>query len=208
MMSVEELSTGLQRARLVAIVRVRDHTNVVAIAETLVSAGVAYLEVTIERATGLEALGRVVSACAATAVVGAGTVLSRDDVSRCVDAGARFIVTPNVDPGVIEAACTQGLMVLAGAFTPSEVALASRCGAHFVKLFPASTGGVGHLSALRGPFPDVKFVPTGGVTIDNVPQWFEAGAAAVAMGSNLVPGSGSLEGLFDRASEAVAASSL
>jgi len=206
MMSIEELSTGLRRARLVAIVRVREHSNVVAIAETLVSAGVAYLEVTIERATGLDALGRVVSACGATAVVGAGTVLSPDDVSRCVDAGARFIVTPNVDPGVIEAARAQGLMVLAGAFSPTEVALAVNCGAHFVKLFPASTGGFEHLSALRGPFPDVPFVPTGGVTIDNVPRWFQAGAVAVAMGSQLVPASGSLDGLFNRACQVVAAS--
>ena len=114
-------------------------------------------------------------------------------------------MTPNVNPAVLEQAHGQGLVTLPGAFTPSEVALAVSCGAAFVKLFPASTGGIGHLSALRGPFPAVRFVPTGGVSAENAPQWFDAGARAVAMGSNLVPSHGSLEGLLERARLAVAA---
>lgn len=205
-MTIEELASGLERVRLVAIIRLHDHSGVVKIAETLISAGVEYLEVTIERATGLDALQRVANACATTATVGAGTVVRPEDVARAADSGARFIVTPNVNPDVITAAHDQGLMILPGAFTPSEVAVAAQCGAHFVKLFPASTGGLRHLTALRGPFPHVKFVPTGGVTSDNAPEWLDAGAAAVAMGSNLVPGNGSLDGMFKRTRRAVAAS--
>jgi 2-dehydro-3-deoxyphosphogluconate aldolase/(4S)-4-hydroxy-2-oxoglutarate aldolase len=88
--------------------------------------------------------------------------------------------------------------------TPSEVALARSSGAQFVKLFPAGSLGTAHLMSLRGPFPDVKFVPTGGVSSENAMSWFDAGAAAVAMGASLVPPSGDLEGLFERAQRAVA----
>ena len=85
------------------------------------------------------------------------------------------------------------------------MALADECGADFVKLFPAATGGVGHLAALRGPFPNVRFVPTGGVSEANTADWFAAGAVAVAMGSNIVTADASLEGLFERAQRAVRA---
>jgi Entner-Doudoroff aldolase len=124
-------------------------------------------------------------------------------VAEVAEVGARFIVTPNTDPAVIAAGAGRGLMVLPGAFTATEVAAATSAGARFVKLFPASTGGVAHLKALRGPFPNVRFVPTGGVTYENASSWFEAGASAVAMGSNLVPGSGEMAGLFERARDAV-----
>ena len=205
-MSVAQMVDDLEVARLVAIIRLSSHESVVEIAETLVVAGVRFLEVTIERPSGIDALARVVDACGARAAVGAGTVTRPDDVARVADVGARFIVTPNVDPRVIDAAIKRGLMALPGAFTPSEVAVASDCGAHFVKLFPAMTGGVAHLRALRGPFPAVRFVPTGGVTVPSVPEWFDAGAVAVAMGSNLVPSHGSLDGLEERVRDAVRAS--
>ncbi len=202
-MSIAQLVNDLEVARLVAIIRLSSHESVVEIAETLVVAGVRFLEVTIERPSGIDALSRVIDACGTRVEVGAGTVIRSDDVARVADVGARFIVTPNVDPLVIGAAVNRGLMALPGAYTPSEVAVASNCGAHFVKLFPAMTGGVAHLRALRGPFPGVRFVPTGGVTVSRAPEWFDAGAVAVAMGSNLVPSNGSLEGLEQRARDAV-----
>ena len=205
-MTVAQMVSDLERHRLVAIIRLNDHGRVVDIAETLVDAGVKFLEVTVERPSGLEAMSRVVSACGSRAAVGAGTVTRAEDVARVVEAGARFIVTPNTDPRVITDSIERGMMILPGAFTPSEVALASDCGAHFVKLFPASTGGVAHLRALRGPFPQVRFVPTGGVSADNAHEWLDAGAAALAMGSNLVASSGDLTGLEERTRRAVLAS--
>ena len=204
-MDGRDIVETIVRGRLVAIIRVRDHAPVVDIAQTLIAAGVHCLEVTIERPTGLEALRRVVEACADAAVVGAGTVLRPDDARRVADAGGSFIVTPNVDPRVLAAARERQLVTLPGAFTPSEVALADECGADFVKLFPAATGGVGHLAALRGPFPNVRVVPTGGVSEANTADWFAAGAVAVAMGSNIVTADASLEGLFERAQRAVRA---
>lgn len=205
-MTVDQMVSDLERHRLVAIIRLSDHGHVVEIAETLVAAGIRFLEVTVERPSGLEAISKVVSACGSRAAVGAGTVTRVEDVARVVDAGARFIVTPNTDPRVITDSLERAMMVLPGAFTPSEVALAWESGAHFVKLFPASTGGVAHLRALRGPFPTVRFVPTGGVSADNAHEWFDAGAAALAMGSNLVASSGDLTGLEERTRHAVLAS--
>jgi 2-dehydro-3-deoxyphosphogluconate aldolase/(4S)-4-hydroxy-2-oxoglutarate aldolase len=198
----------LRRARLVVILRLHRHDDVVAIAETLVEAGVELLEVTIERSTGLEGLAAVVAAVGDRIHVGAGTVLHEAEVAAVADAGAAFVVMPDTNPAVITSARERGLFTLPGAWTPSEVARAVSAGADYVKLFPASSGGLDHLRALRGPFPDVAFIPTGGVSASNAPEWFGAGAVAVAMGSNVVPASGSLEGLAERAAAAVRATAI
>jgi 2-dehydro-3-deoxyphosphogluconate aldolase/(4S)-4-hydroxy-2-oxoglutarate aldolase len=200
--SLDELQERLLRTRLVAIVRLEDHRNVVEIVDTLCNAGVAFLELTVERAEGFESLERVISSHGDRAIIGAGTVLAADDVRRVAAFGARFIVSPNTDASVITTAHELGLLALPGAFSATEVATATSLGARFVKLFPASVG-VGYLRALRGPFPRVRFVPTGGVCAENAHDWFDAGAVAVAMGSNLVPLSGEIDGIFDRARRAV-----
>jgi Entner-Doudoroff aldolase len=202
MASLDELESALDRERLVAIVRLSDHTNVLNIVETLCDAGVKFLEITVERPEGFNSLGRVVEAFADRATVGAGTVLSVESVRRVRELGAQFVVTPNTDPAVIAACHEDNLLAIPGAFTATEVASATAAGARFVKLFPANVG-VPYLQALRGPFPRVKFVPTGGVNNENAASWLEAGASAVAMGSSLVPLSGELDGLLSRAQLAV-----
>jgi 2-dehydro-3-deoxyphosphogluconate aldolase/(4S)-4-hydroxy-2-oxoglutarate aldolase len=202
------MERGLEQARLVAIVRLVDHTNAVEIATILCDAGVQFLEFTVERPDGLRSIERVVTAVGHRATIGAGTVLSTTDVMNVAEAGARFIVAPDTNPAVISAAHERGLLALPGALTPTEVGVATSAGARFIKLFPGSIGGVEYLRALRGPFPNVKFVPTGGVTSENASSWFAAGAVAVAMGSNLVHGSGDLDGLFERACQAVASTAL
>jgi 2-dehydro-3-deoxyphosphogluconate aldolase / (4S)-4-hydroxy-2-oxoglutarate aldolase len=184
-----------------------DHRNVVEIVDALCNAGVQFLELTVERAEGFSSLERVLSSHGDRAIIGAGTVLTVDDVRRVASFGAQFIVSPNTDPSVITAAHELGLLALPGSFSATEVATAASLGARFVKLFPASVG-VGYLRALRGPFPRVRFVPTGGVSADNAGEWFDAGAAAVAMGSNLVPLSGEVEGVYERAQRAVLATKL
>jgi Entner-Doudoroff aldolase len=201
--NLDELELGLERSRLVAIVRLSDHTHVLNIVETLCEAGIAYLEITVERPEGFNSLGQATAAFGQQATIGAGTVLSVESVSRVADLGARFVVTPNTDPAVIGACRDLDLLAIPGAFTASEVATATASGARFVKLFPSNVG-IAYLQALRGPFPYVKFVPTGGVTNENAASWLEAGASAVAMGSSLVPLSGDMDGLLARAQRAVA----
>ncbi|MGA7836318.1 MAG: bifunctional 4-hydroxy-2-oxoglutarate aldolase/2-dehydro-3-deoxy-phosphogluconate aldolase [Acidimicrobiales bacterium] len=201
-MSLDDLQAHLLRARLVAIVRLADHQHVSEIVDTLCNAGVEFLELTVERPEGFASLERVLATHGDRAVIGAGTVLTSDDVRRVAGLGAQFVVSPNTDASVIATAHELGLLSLPGAFSATEVATATSLGARFVKLFPASVG-VGYLRALRGPFPRVRFVPTGGVGAQNAQEWFDAGAVALAMGSNLVPLSGEVDGLFDRARRAV-----
>ena len=169
--------------------------------------GIEMLEVTLDTPGALDAVRR---ASEAGSFIGAGTVLSADEVRRAADAGARFVVSPAVIPEVITTALALGLTPVPGAFSPTEVQLARSLGVATIKLFPASSGGPGHLRALRGPFDGVRFVPTGGIGIDDIGGYLAAGAACVGMGTTLTgagpPRSGDdLDRIRDRAAAAVSA---
>src|ERR671933_2688690 len=126
-------------------------------------------------------------------LVGAGTVLSTGAVRQALDAGARFVVSPNTDPQVI-ALCNQlGVPVIPGAFTPTEVVTAWHLGADLVKVFPVSSVGARYIRDLRGPLPEIPLAPTGGINADNVTYFVKAGAVAVGAGSDLVD-----KGVVDR----------
>ncbi|MEV6012248.1 bifunctional 4-hydroxy-2-oxoglutarate aldolase/2-dehydro-3-deoxy-phosphogluconate aldolase [Streptomyces sp. NPDC051976] len=184
-MTEDDFLSALRSQRLLAIVRGSDADASLDTVLTLVRSGIGLVEVSL---TGADALGVVERARAALgpdAIVGAGTVLTTEDARRAADAGAAFAVTPGVTDAV--AACRGlGLPVLAGALTPTEVAAALTEGATAVKLFPASLGGVAHLRALRAPFPDVPFVPVGGIDADAARAYLAAGALAVGVGSPLI----------------------
>lgn len=119
--------------------------------------------------------------------VGAGTVTSRAELELARKAGASFIVTPTVTAEVISAGVGHGLPVFAGAFTPTEVHFAHRLGASMVKLFPAHRLGPGYLRDLRGPFPEIRLLPTGGITPESIPDYVVAGAAGFGIGGSLFP---------------------
>jgi 2-dehydro-3-deoxyphosphogluconate aldolase/(4S)-4-hydroxy-2-oxoglutarate aldolase len=120
-------------------------------------------------------------------LVGAGTVLSADDALACIDAGAQFIVSPGLDLLTIAAAHDRGAVALPGALTPTEVITAWKADADMVKIFPCSAvGGAKYLRALKGPLPQVKMVPTGGVGPSTAHEYIAAGAAALGIGSELV----------------------
>jgi 2-dehydro-3-deoxyphosphogluconate aldolase/(4S)-4-hydroxy-2-oxoglutarate aldolase len=119
-------------------------------------------------------------------VVGAGTVLDRESAQRCVDAGARFLVSPCDVPGMAQVARAGGCATIIGGFTPGEVLAAHREGAQIVKVFPASTGGPAHVRALHAVFPDILLCPTGGVTRHNMDAYFAAGAALVGVGNDIL----------------------
>jgi 2-dehydro-3-deoxyphosphogluconate aldolase/(4S)-4-hydroxy-2-oxoglutarate aldolase len=135
----------------------------------------------------IDAIGAVAKRFAGTMLLGAGTVTDAHTAKRAVDAGAEFIVSPCLVREVIDAAQHANAAVLPGALTPSEVFEAFRTGGDMVKIFPAqSVGGAAYLRALRGPFPGIPLVPTGGVTLENIGEMFKAGAAAVGVGSELI----------------------
>jgi 2-dehydro-3-deoxyphosphogluconate aldolase/(4S)-4-hydroxy-2-oxoglutarate aldolase len=197
--------SAIRKGRIVAIVRLPHLSAHSArqLTATLVEAGVTALEFTLTTQNALEAIAAARQEAGDRAVVGAGTVLSVEQVERAADAGAQLVVSPDVNVQVVRAAARLGLLSLPGAFTASEVCRAVDAGATMVKLFPAGPNGVEYLKALRGPLPDVPFVPTGGVDVEAIPDFISTGAVAVGLGSALVSSAGDLSGLAARARRAV-----
>ena len=196
---------AVRAGRIVAIVRLPRLTAQEAgnLTETLVAAGITAMEFTLTTENALEAIAVARTVAGDCAVIGAGTVLSVRQVEQAAEAGAQFIVSPDVNAEVVEATVRSDLLSLPGAFTATEVCRALAAGATMVKLFPAGPGGVEYLKALRGPLPDVAFVPTGGIGLDTVADFLGAGAVAVALGSGLVRSAEDLSGLATRARAAV-----
>lgn len=173
----------LARDRVAAVVRAQRIPDPVRLADTLVSGGIHLVEFTFTIPGVLEVID---AARASTATVGAGTVLTAEHAHAAIDAGASFIVTPSVIAEVAAVCRERGVPFLLGAYTPGEVLEAVRLGSAAVKIFPASTGGPGHIKSLRGPFPDVDLVPSGGVSPSTAAAFLDAGAVAVFAGSDLV----------------------
>jgi 2-dehydro-3-deoxyphosphogluconate aldolase/(4S)-4-hydroxy-2-oxoglutarate aldolase len=177
----------LREVGIIPIIRASSADAAVAVAEALLQAGLTVAEITMTVPNAIDAIGAVAKRFPGTVLVGAGTVTDAETARRAVDAGAEFIVTPCLVPEVIEAAQRADVAVLPGALTPGEVFAAFRHGADMVKVFPAqSVGGAAYLRALRGPFPDIPLVPTGGVTLANMAELFQAGAVAVGVGTELI----------------------
>jgi 2-dehydro-3-deoxyphosphogluconate aldolase/(4S)-4-hydroxy-2-oxoglutarate aldolase len=181
-----DLLTELRAHRLVAIVRGGDEDAALSTVLTLVEEGVRLVEVSLSGRGALDVIARARAALGPGAPLGAGTVLTARDAHDAHRAGADFIVTPALGDGVT-AARELGLPVLAGVMTPTDIVAAQRLGATALKIFPAAqAGGPGYLRALRGPFPDLPFVPVGGVDAAAARAYLAAGALAVGVGSPLV----------------------
>lgn len=193
--------TDLTRERLLVIIRGADAEAAIAASLALLRSGIRFLEVSLVTADALGVIAEVARLAPDDAVIGAGTVLTRDDVARASKAGARFMVTPALTESVTESvAC--GIPVLAGVLTPTEALTAMGLGADAVKLFPAALGGPSYLRALREPLPNVPFVPVGGVDVTLAGEYLAAGAVAVGVGGSLVGDAmrgGDMEALRSRA---------
>ncbi|MGH9419603.1 MAG: bifunctional 4-hydroxy-2-oxoglutarate aldolase/2-dehydro-3-deoxy-phosphogluconate aldolase [Thermoanaerobaculia bacterium] len=178
---------AIRAAGLIPVIRAESSDIALAVVEALAEAGLGIAEITMTVPGAIKAIAAVEKRFGDKVLVGAGTVTDEETVRRTVDAGAEFIVSPCLVPGVIEAARREDVAVLPGALTPSEIFQAFRDGADMVKVFPAqNVGGAAYLRALRGPFPEIPLVPTGGVTLDSLGALFDAGAAAVGVGSELI----------------------
>jgi 2-dehydro-3-deoxyphosphogluconate aldolase / (4S)-4-hydroxy-2-oxoglutarate aldolase len=200
----------LRTRRLVAIVRGGDASAALRTVRALAEEGIRLIEVSLNTVDALEVVARAAGELPSDVWLGAGTVLTGEDVRRSRDAGARWIVTPALAESV-PAAVAADLPVLAGALTPTEVVAAMAAGAGAVKLFPASAGGPHYLRALRDPLPDVPIVPVGGVGADDVADYLAAGAVAVGVGAPLVGDAadgGDLRALRERARQFAGAASL
>lgn len=182
---LSDFLTELAQERLLVIIRGADPEAAIATSLVLLRSGIRFLEVSLVTADAPGVIAEVTRSAPDGAVIGAGTVLTRDDVTRAAEAGARFMVTPAVTESVAESVAV-GIPVLAGAFTPTEVLTAMGLGATAVKLFPSALGGPAYLRALRDPLPDIPFVPVGGVDVALAAEYLAVGAVAVGVGSPLV----------------------
>lgn len=177
---------SLLKFKLMGLVRTNDQSTAQAMADTMVDAGVRAIEITLTTPGALN----IVEALSnnKNLVVGVGTVISRQDVKSAAKAGAKFIVSPNTDIDVIKKSKKLNLISMPGVATATEVGTAINAGADILKLFPASTYGPSHLKALRDPYPNRLWCPTGGITLDSVDQWFAAGANLIGLGGPLTKG--------------------
>lgn len=172
---------------IVAVVRAGSAQDAQRCAAALVAGGVLGIEITYTTPDAASAITALHLEFGAGIALGAGTLTTVEQVQEAAAAGAGFLVSPGTRPALATAMTGTGLATLLGVLTPSEVMLAQDCGADAIKIFPAMLGGAGYLAALRGPFPDLRAIPTGGVDPDNLASWFRAGAWAVGVGGELCP---------------------
>ena len=171
---------------LIAILRGITPEEAPAIGDALLDAGVRILEVPLNSPRPFESIAILARRCGAAALVGAGTVMSAEDVVRVAEAGGRLAISPHLDPAVVAAATAAGLIAIPGAFTPTEIFAALRAGADAVKLFPAELVGPEGLRAMRAVVPpEVALIPVGGVSAATMPAWRAAGASGFGVGSAL-----------------------
>ena len=173
--------------RAVCVVRAPRLPDARALCRALAEGGIRTVELTFTTPDVLRHLREAADAVAPEVTLGVGTVLTADDARAAIDAGARFLVTPGLRPGVAEVANAAGVPFLMGAMTPTEVLAAHEAGSAAVKVFPAGRLGPQYLTDLHGPFPQVRLVPSGGVSADNAAAYLAAGAAAVTAGTGVVP---------------------
>lgn len=191
---------------LVAILRGLAPGEAAAIGEALVESGIGIIEVPLNSPEPLASIRRLSAALAGRALVGAGTVLTPEEVARVADAGGQIVVSPNCDPAVIAATVTAGLVSAPGYFTPSEAFTALAAGAHALKLFPAEAAGPAVVKAQRAVLPqDVPLIVVGGVTPEAIPAYRQAGASGFGLGSGLYRPGDTAEAVAARARAYVAA---
>ena len=183
-----EKAIGLIReVGLVPIVRAPSPEDAFRAAEAIISGGIGVAEITMTVPNAIRVMERVAERYGDKVLLGAGTILDPESCRAALLAGAEFIVTPSLDVRVIEMARRYSKPCFPGALTPTEVLTAWQAGADMVKIFPAGpVGGPKYIKALKSPFPQIDFIPTGGVNLETTPEFIKAGAAAVAVGGELV----------------------
>lgn len=171
---------------VVAVIRMKDTDRLLKVIEAVREGGVKCIEITMTVPGAVEIIRQLSGIVPKDVLIGAGTVINEETAQKVMDAGATFVVGPVLNTKMIAACTNRDTPVLPGCYTPTEISTAWNAGADIIKVFPATTLGPKYFKDLRGPFPDIRLMPTGGVTIDNVGEWIAAGACAVGIGSDLL----------------------
>jgi 2-dehydro-3-deoxyphosphogluconate aldolase/(4S)-4-hydroxy-2-oxoglutarate aldolase len=181
-----DIRDRLVAQRVVPVLRLASGPDTERAVDCLAEAGFRVVEITLTVPGAVPLIDRLVRRLGAASVVGAGTVLDPEAARACIDAGAQFLVSPCVVPGMARLAHEAGRAALIGGFTPGEILAAHREGADIVKVFPASTGGPEHVRAIHAVFPELALCPTGGIGLQNLEAYFAAGASLVGVGNNIL----------------------
>ncbi|HEY7760041.1 MAG TPA: bifunctional 4-hydroxy-2-oxoglutarate aldolase/2-dehydro-3-deoxy-phosphogluconate aldolase [Burkholderiales bacterium] len=180
------MADRLASMRVIPVLRLPSRERAGTAIDCLIEAGYRTVELTLTTPDAIGLLAELRRRAGSEFLIGAGTVLDLDSAAACLDAGADYLVSPCIVPGMPQRAGERGRAALMGGFTPGEVLAAWREGAQIVKLFPAATGGPGHLAAIHAVYPDIPLCPTGGVLQSNLLDWFKAGARVVGVGNNVI----------------------
>jgi 2-dehydro-3-deoxyphosphogluconate aldolase / (4S)-4-hydroxy-2-oxoglutarate aldolase len=180
------IARQLEQLGVVAVLRMKDRAKVRAVVDALAAGGVRALEVTMTVPGAVDLIRELAPTMPEGFLFGAGTVTDAETVRAVIDAGASFIVGPVFRPDVIAACHERDVPAIPGCFSPTEILAAHDAGADIIKLFPATALGPQYIKDVRAPLPQVKLMPTGGVTPDNAGDWIRAGAVAVGIGSALL----------------------
>jgi 2-dehydro-3-deoxyphosphogluconate aldolase / (4S)-4-hydroxy-2-oxoglutarate aldolase len=184
-MKVKEIIRRIGETGIVPVIRAANPAEASRAVEAVCAGGISIVEITMTVPDAPRVL-REVARANGDFLIGAGTVLNAKQAEICIGAGARFLVSPGLSSEVLRTAAKHDVLAIPGAFTPTEVMAARELGADVIKIFPCgSGGGPSHMKALRAPFPDCRFIPTGGVTLTNAEEYFAAGAFALGIGAEL-----------------------
>jgi 2-dehydro-3-deoxyphosphogluconate aldolase / (4S)-4-hydroxy-2-oxoglutarate aldolase len=181
-----QIVSAIEARGVVAVIRIADATMLQSVATALVDGGVTAIEVTMTVPRAVELIAELGGTLPAGAVVGAGTVLDAATARDVIAAGARFVVSPIFKAELIDACHGEDVPMMPGCFTPTEIYTAWSAGADVVKVFPSTALGPTFFKDVRGPLPQIRLMPTGGVTAANAGDWIRAGAVAIGVGTALV----------------------
>jgi 2-dehydro-3-deoxyphosphogluconate aldolase/(4S)-4-hydroxy-2-oxoglutarate aldolase len=186
-MTKAEITKKIVDIGVVPVVRASSAAQAIAAAEAVCAGGISVVEVTMTVPGAVEVIAQLVKTMGSAVLVGAGTVLNADSARRCLDAGAQFLVSPGFDLETVKFANGKGVLIMAGALTPTEVITAWNAGSDFVKIFPCgNVGGAKYIKALKGPLPQIPMIPTGGVNLNTAAEFIQAGSAALGVGGELI----------------------
>jgi 2-dehydro-3-deoxyphosphogluconate aldolase/(4S)-4-hydroxy-2-oxoglutarate aldolase len=200
MLSKEEITNKVKEYGLLAVIRGPSAELTIKMVDALIAGGVKGIEITYSTPQAASVVRNLAQRYGAEILLGMGTLTRPEQAEEATRAGATFLVSPICQVELVKAMLDTGLAVMTGALTPSEVFQAYTLGSSIVKIFPGSLTGPGYIKALRGPFPYIPMMPTGGVSLENIGEWFAAGAVAVGAGSELCPKQLAEAGEFDKIS--------